>query len=1168
MRTSLCRAELPLITQEPICRIVDGGVEVPRLEKWSLRKPGVPKPSVRIGGRYVVTGGSGALGSACVKWLLGQGAGHIVILSRSKPLFDLQAEPVLWLKCDVSIAAELKACAEEIRKGGEVCGIIHAAGVLADKLLAKQTEENIHKAFGPKVLAALLLPKFLDPKDFVVFFSSVAACLGSPGQVPYAAANGALDGYSNHAASNDNGLRTLSIQWGPWQHGMAQETKGALALAANRGLGAFSCNGGLLLLERLLSCNLGGAVCAICPMKPKSEHLEMPKTGEVLVLQGSAPQLVEVRQQVRTIVQKIAESEVDDNTPLGEVLGNSLNGVELGAALSHEFKLKLDATFYLQYPTIEKVVQHIVGNLHEDPWSELPTACCNSSHLTLFLVGGAMGRVETSFGDFAQHFPGAVFAAMPPRPSAGQKLTMQEILNALGPGLRRRAEQLETSQSLLVGGLSFGATVALALLYSEWAPGACGAVLLDPRNLPTYKLPSCRQPLWYEEICAEEPEYKFSVPCLHILAQVGDAYDHQMKATASQGFQSQEIVSLSLKKLFPMGVSQIPLQEDHFDFMLGSAVKKLAQTAAQAAVPLNPLTPTDFHRPHSRFSGCCEIATMSCRFPGTGTTFDEAAHERLGLFGGADAIAEIPFSRLDLNRLSGINSQESNCVYTKHGACMADVEWFDPEQFRIPAGEARTMDPQQRLLLEQASIPLRANRERHTGVWIGQANHDWLTFQRSGHVSAHAAAGASPSISASRINYVFDLQGPSVAIDTACSSSMVALCQAVDALLSEKCFKAVVGGTHVFADTSMFTLACRTTALSKLGRCLTFDSSADGYCRGEGVAALILQTKNEKDVAKSAICEVNGSATNHNGRSASLTAPNGVVQESLFRTTLASASVEHVDFVELHGTGTKLGDPVEAGAMMAVFKKSQNVNLSDNVITCGAVKSNVGHLEGSAGVAGLFKLISTLCQKAAPPNVHIRQLNPFLADVFFPNAGTVPASLFPDTLMSLDTTLGLHGAVSSFGFGGSNAQAILSPCNFNLTWEMAESKPNVFVPWRRPLSPLLTQREGTSIFDMRMLKFKHLFEDHAIGGQVFVETFKKMMSQHWCSFKGINLTSFALRSRFEMYIVVRVHSDLTIRTLVCSLAVVFSECITERFPFKSRRQLGVLIPYLVCKKCV
>ena len=752
MRTSLCRAELPLITQEPICRIVDGGVEVPRLEKWSLRKPGVPKPSVRIGGRYVVTGGSGALGSACVKWLLGQGAGHIVILSRSKPLFDLQAEPVLWLKCDVSIAAELKACAEEIRKGGEVCGIIHAAGVLADKLLAKQTEENIHKAFGPKVLAALLLPKFLDPKDFVVFFSSVAACLGSPGQVPYAAANGALDGYSNHAASNDNGLRTLSIQWGPWQHGMAQETKGALALAANRGLGAFSCNGGLLLLERLLSCNLGGAVCAICPMKPKSEHLEMPKTGEVLVLQGSAPQLVEVRQQVRTIVQKIAESEVDDNTPLGEVLGNSLNGVELGAALSHEFKLKLDATFYLQYPTIEKVVQHIVGNLHEDPWSELPTACCNSSHLTLFLVGGAMGRVETSFGDFAQHFPGAVFAAMPPRPSAGQKLTMQEILNALGPGLRRRAEQLETSQSLLVGGLSFGATVALALLYSEWAPGACGAVLLDPRNLPTYKLPSCRQPLWYEEICAEEPEYKFSVPCLHILAQVGDAYDHQMKATASQGFQSQEIVSLSLKKLFPMGVSQIPLQEDHFDFMLGSAVKKLAQTAAQAAVPLNPLTPTDFHRPHSRFSGCCEIATMSCRFPGTGTTFDEAAHERLGLFGGADAIAEIPFSRLDLNRLSGINSQESNCVYTKHGACMADVEWFDPEQFRIPAGEARTMDPQQRLLLEQASIPLRANRERHTGVWIGQANHDWLTFQRSGHVSAHAAAGASPSISASRIN--------------------------------------------------------------------------------------------------------------------------------------------------------------------------------------------------------------------------------------------------------------------------------------------------------------------------------------------------------------------------------------------------------------------------------
>ena len=412
-----------------------------------------------------------------------------------------------------------------------------------------------------------------------------------------------------------------------------------------------------------------------------------------------------------------------------------------------------------------------------------------------------------------------------------------------------------------------------------------------------------------------------------------------------------------------------------------------------------------------------------------------------GMLQGLDCVTEVPFARLDLDECWDSEPRE-NFSYTKHAACMDNVEWFDANFFGITAAEARAMDPQQRLLLHVAvSANCNAVAKSRTAVFVGQANHDWSAHSHP--VTSYIGAALSPAITSNRLSYHFQLQGPSMTIDTACSSSLVALTMARGKGMASS----VVAGTHVMLSTLPFIGSCAATMLSKLGRCLTFDSSADGYCRGEGVAALILQTKNEKDVAKSAICEVNGSATNHNGRSASLTAPNGVVQESLFRTTLASASVERVDFVELHGTGTKLGDPVEAGAMMAVFKKSQNVNLSDNVITCGAVKSNVGHLEGSAGVAGLFKLISTLCQKAAPPNVHIRQLNPFLADVFFPNAGAVPASLFPDTLMSLDTTLGLHGAVSSFGFGGSNAQAILSPCNFNLTWEMAESKPNVFLPW-------------------------------------------------------------------------------------------------------------------------
>ena len=481
-----------------------------------------------------------------------------------------------------------------------------------------------------------------------------------------------------------------------------------------------------------------------------------------------------------------------------------------------------------------------------------------------------------------------------------------------------------------------------------------------------------------------------------------------------------------------------------------------------------------------------DVSNEAVPLPVTGHVISSASFmlpfslKSAGMLHGLDCVTEVPFARLDLDECWDFEPRE-NFTYTKHAACMDNVEWFDANFFGITAAEARAMDPQQRLLLHVAvSANCNAVAKSRTAVFVGQANHDWSA--QSNPVTSYIGAALSPAITSNRLSYHFQLQGPSMTIDTACSSSLVALTVARGKGMASS----VVAGTHVMLSTLPFIGSCAATMLSKHGRCLTFDSSADGYCRGEGVAALILQAKNEKDAPKNAICEVNGSATNHNGRSASLTAPNGIVQESLFHATLASASVELVDFVELHGTGTKLGDPVEP-AMMAVFKKSQNMSLSDNVITCGAVKSNVGHLEGSAGVAGLFKLISALCKKAAPPNVHIRHLNPLIADIFFPNAGTVPASLFPDALMSLDATLGLHGAVSSFGFGGSNAQAILSPCKFNLRWEMAESKPNVFLPWRRPLSPLLTQREGTSIFDMRMLKFKHLFEDHAIGGRVFVE---------------------------------------------------------------------------------
>ena len=425
MRSSLCRAELPLITQEPICRIVDGGVEVPRLEKWSLRKPGVPKASVRIGGRYVVTGGSGALGSACVKWLLGQGAGQIVILSRSKPLYDPQAEPVLWLKCDVSIAAELRACAEEIRKGGEVCGIIHAAGVLADKLLAKQTEENIQKAFGPKVLAALLLPKLLDPKDFVVFFSSVAACLGSPGQVPYAAANGALDGYSNHAAANDhNGLRTLSIQWGPWKDAGMAANESVLRRAHQHGFGAWTTKEGIAMLNHLLS---SGATHNVCVAKKGDLEGSESLSSHVFAANSATASdgFEDLEERVKTVVEDLIGVSIELDSDLNESGLDSLAAAELSTKLSAALQVKLFPTLLSTASTLRELQQCVreettaLWHKPMDITKEAPlatTSNTSSIKLPILVVGAGVGGIT-----FAHQLA-----------SAGEHVIVMEKSNELG----------------------------------------------------------------------------------------------------------------------------------------------------------------------------------------------------------------------------------------------------------------------------------------------------------------------------------------------------------------------------------------------------------------------------------------------------------------------------------------------------------------------------------------------------------------------------------------------------------------------------------------------------------------------------------------------------------------------------------------------------------------
>ena len=457
-----------------------------------------------------------------------------------------------------------------------------------------------------------------------------------------------------------------------------------------------------------------------------------------------------------------------------------------------------------------------------------------------------------------------------------------------------------------------------------------------------------------------------------------------------------------------------------FDFpTLGSMADQLAQQAgAHIREDAPPNLPVAAPRAAMIVAGAC------CQLPGVSIAGV--------LCGGRDCVVEVPSFRMDLDSWYDPEAGSAGMSYTQHAACMDGVEWFDAAYFKISIPEASAMDPQQRLLLQAAACAGCEAVEKSAAVVVGQANHDWPLQNHPG--TPFIGTGLSPAITSNRISFHFQLKGLSTTVDTACSSSLVALVVA-----QSRSDAALVGATHVMMSALPFIGSCAAGMLSQSGRCRTLNSSADGYCRGEGVAALVLQ-RAARDAGEvwegsggqnrrwvwlvSAVIQlqllagvtavaVPATATNHNGRSASLTAPSGPAQQELMREALRMASAKGADvgFVELHGTGTKLGDPIEAQSTLAVFSRSEQ----SACLVLGAVKTNMGHLEGSAGMAGLFKLMATLRRRVAMPNLHIRQLNAHLRELN-------DSSFFPDALMACRAQL---GAVSSFGFGGSNAQVLL-----------------------------------------------------------------------------------------------------------------------------------------------
>ncbi|MBE1530418.1 type I polyketide synthase [Actinomadura algeriensis] len=427
--------------------------------------------------------------------------------------------------------------------------------------------------------------------------------------------------------------------------------------------------------------------------------------------------------------------------------------------------------------------------------------------------------------------------------------------------------------------------------------------------------------------------------------------------------------------------------------------------------------------------GPVAVIGIGCRFPG-GVTGPAAFWDMLAA--GRDGVGEVPADRWrDWTRREPAVVRLLGGTVPRGGFLAGDVGEFDAEHFGVSPREAAAMDPQQRMALEVAVEALRhaaiapgALAGTGTGVFIGASTSDYgqLLFRDLTAVNAWTGTGASPSIIANRISYWLGVHGPSLVVDTACSSSLTAVHLAARSLASGESELALAGGVNLILSPGVTVNFHRAGAMAADGRCKTFDAAADGYVRGEGCGVLVLKRlADARRDGDRVLAVLLGSAVNSDGPSNGLMAPNPQAQEAVLRSACAAAGVApgEVDYVEAHGTGTMLGDTVEARALGRVFGAERAV---DAPLPVGSVKTNIGHLEAAAGVAGLIKVVLALANGRVPPSLHFTTPNPHI-DFRGSRLRVVTRESGPPARDALVRPL--RAGVSSFGFGGGNAHAIL-----------------------------------------------------------------------------------------------------------------------------------------------
>ncbi len=420
------------------------------------------------------------------------------------------------------------------------------------------------------------------------------------------------------------------------------------------------------------------------------------------------------------------------------------------------------------------------------------------------------------------------------------------------------------------------------------------------------------------------------------------------------------------------------------------------------------------------------IVGMACRFPGGTNTIDD--YWKL-LINGKDTATPIPNTRWQHSHYYHAERPKLGSIYTTNAHFIDDYDKFDADFFGITPRELESIDPQHRIIIElvqrafeNALIPLEKYYGTSTGVFIGHFTSDYghliTKYAHDDEISAYISLGNSASTISGRVSYLFGFEGPSFPVNTACSSSLVAAHLACQSLRNKESNLAIVGGVNLILSPEIMINISQAQMLSNDGRCHTFDKSANGYGRGEGAGVVLLKRLSDAIASRDKIeAVILASGTNQDGASSALSVPNGKAQQSLLKKVLQESGLTSadIDYIEAHGTGTSLGDPIEMNAINQVYADSHDVN---NPLYVSTAKTNIGHLEAAAGMAAIIKVAQCLKYKKIPPHLHLQVLNPAI------QLSAVPIQI-PDKVIHMNDEKPHAAGISAFGFSGSNAHIIM-----------------------------------------------------------------------------------------------------------------------------------------------